>query len=173
VSDEEKLRRRVDFIHSSLGTDAIAERYIDGRELYVGVLGNDRVRVFPVWEMHFQKMIEGDNWPIATERVKWSTTYQKKHGIMTGEAQGLPEGAVEQIQRTARRIYRTLALTGYARIDLRMDAAGKVYFLEANPNPQLAYGEDFAESAERAGISYEALLERIMTLGLAWRPGAA
>ncbi len=172
VSDEEKLKRRVEFIHASLGTDAIAERYIDGRELYVGVLGNDRVRVFPIWEMHFQKMIEGDNWPIATERVKWSTTYQKKHGIMTGEAQGLPEGAVEQIQRTVRRIYRTLALTGYARIDLRMDAAGKVYFLEANPNPQLAYGEDFAESAERAGLSYEALLERIMALGLAWRPGA-
>jgi D-alanine-D-alanine ligase len=173
VSDEDKLKRRVEFIHASLGTDAIAERYIDGRELYVGVLGNDRVRVFPVWEMHFQKMIEGDNWPIATERVKWSTTYQKKHGIMTGEAQGLPEGAIEQIRRTVRRIYRTLALSGYARIDLRMDAAGKVYFLEANPNPQLAYGEDFAESAERAGLSYEALLERIMALGLSWRPGAA
>jgi D-alanine-D-alanine ligase len=172
VSDEEKLRRRVEFIHASLGTDAIAERYIDGRELYVGVLGNDRVRVFPVWEMHFQKMIEGDNWPIATERVKWSAAYQKKHGIMTAEAQGLPEGAVEQIQRTVRRIYRTLALSGYARIDLRMDTAGKVYFLEANPNPQLAYGEDFAESAERAGLSYEALLERILQLGLAWRPGA-
>ncbi len=86
VSDEEKLRKRVEFIHDHIGSDAIAERYVDGRELYVGLLGNDRVRVFPAWEMHFQKMIEGDNWPIATERVKWSTKYQQKHGISTDEA---------------------------------------------------------------------------------------
>lgn len=172
VSDEEKLRKRVEFIHASVGTDAIAERYVDGRELYVGVLGNDRVRVFPPWEMHFQKMIEGDNWPIATERVKWNSTYQKKHGISTDEARDLPPGSAEHIERLARRIYRTLDLTGYARIDLRLDTTGRVYFIEANPNPQLAYGEDFAESAERAGLSYEALLERILALGLAWRPGA-
>jgi D-alanine-D-alanine ligase len=171
VTDEEKLRKRVEFIHDHIGTDAIAERYIDGRELYVGLLGNDRVRVFPAWEMHFQKMIEGDNWPIATERVKWSTTYQKKHGIMTDEAHDLPAGAGEHIVRLSRRIYRTLDLTGYARVDLRMDLTGRVYFIEANPNPQLAYGEDFAESAERSGLSYEALLERILALGLAWRPG--
>jgi D-alanine-D-alanine ligase len=68
-------------------------------------------------------------------------------------------------------VYRTLGLTGYARIDLRMDGGGKVYVIEANPNPQLAYGEDFAESAERGGLSYEALLDRILALGLAWRPG--
>jgi len=173
VSDEEKLRKRVEFIHDHIGSDAIAERYVDGRELYVGLLGNDRVRVFPAWEMHFQKMIEGDNWPIATERVKWSTKYQTKHGISTDEARDLPPGAAEHIVRLARRIYRTLALTGYARVDLRMDATGRVYFIEANPNPQLAYGEDFAESAERSGLSYEALLERILALGLAWQPGVA
>lgn len=173
VTDEEKLVKRVEFIHEHIGTDAIAERYIDGREIYVGLIGNDRVRVFMAWEMHFQKMIEGDNWPIATERVKWSASYQKKHGIMTDEARDLPEGAAEHIARLAKRIYRTLALTGYARIDLRMDAGGRVYFIEANPNPQLAYGEDFAESAERSGLSYEALLERILALGLAWRPGTA
>jgi D-alanine-D-alanine ligase len=171
VTDEEKLRRRIEFVHESLGTDAIAERYVDGRELYVGLIGNERVRVFPVWEMHFQKMIEGDNWPIATERVKWSIAYQKRHGIMTDEARELPPATVEHIRRVARRIYRTLGLSGYARIDLRMDEAGKVFFLEANPNPQIAYGEDFAESADRAGLSYEHLLERIVALGLAWRPG--
>ena len=62
-------------------------------------------------------------------------------------------------------------MTGYARIDLRMDGAGRIYVLEANPNPQLAYGEDFAESAERGGVTYEGLLERIVGLGLSWRPG--
>jgi len=92
VNDVEKLRKRVEFIHESVGSDAIAERYIDGRELYVGVLGNDRIRVFPVWEMTFEGMIEGDNWPIATERVKWNPKYQTKHGIQTNAAQHLPEG---------------------------------------------------------------------------------
>ena len=171
VNDEERLRKRVTFIHESLGTDAIAERYIDGRELYVGLMGNDRVRVFPIWEMHFQKMVEGNNWPIATERVKWNPKYQEKHGIDTDEARDLPDDAVVQIGRMCKRIYKTLELTGYARIDLRMDATGRVHVIEANPNPQLAHGEDFAESASRAGLSYGALLDRILALGLAWRPG--
>jgi D-alanine-D-alanine ligase len=171
VEDEERLRKRVTFIHESLGTDAIAERYIDGRELYVGLMGNERVRVFPVWEMHFKKMVEGDNWPIATERVKWSAKYQERHGIRTDQAQDLAEAVVHQIERMCKRIYRALELTGYARIDLRMDDAGRVHFIEANPNPQLAHGEDFAESAARAGLSYGVLLDRILALGLAWRPG--
>ena len=81
VDDEEQLRKRVQFIHESVGTHAIVEQFIDGRELYVGVLGNERLQVFPVWEMTFAKMVEGDNWHIATERVKWSAKYQKKHGI--------------------------------------------------------------------------------------------
>jgi D-alanine-D-alanine ligase len=170
VSDEEKLRKRVEFIHASVGTHAIAEEYVDGRELYVGVIGNERLRVFPVWEMHFSKMVEGDNWPIATERVKWSAKYQQKHGIVTNKAGELPEGLETAIAKMAKRVYRTLDLTGYARIDLRVDSAGKPYVLEANPNPQIAYGEDFAESAEHAGVKYEDLLDRILSLGLQWKP---
>ncbi len=170
VGDEEKLRKRVEFIHESVGTHAIAEHYVHGRELYVGVIGNERLQVFPVWEMHFSKMVEGDNWPIATERVKWSTKYQKKHGIMTSRADGLPEGLEPSVGKLAKRVYRTLDLTGYARIDLRLNETGKIFVLEANANPQIAYGEDFAESAEHAGISYEALLDRILALGLQWRP---
>ena len=170
VNDEEKLRKRVEFIHESVGTHAIAERYIDGRELYVGVLGNERLQVFPVWEMHFQKMVEGDNWPIATERVKWSAKYQEKHGIATDKAKALPDGLEMAIGKMAKRVYRSLEISGYARIDMRLDDAGKVYVLEANPNPQIAYGEDFAESAEHAGMKYEALLDRILALGLQWNP---
>jgi len=170
VNEEEKLRRRVEFIHESVGTHAIAERYIDGRELYVGVLGNERLQVFPVWEMHFKKMVEGDNWPIATERVKWSAKYQEKHGIATDKAQALPEGLEIAIGKMAKRAYRSLEISGYARIDMRLDDAGKIYILEANPNPQIAYGEDFAESAEFAGMKYEALLDRILALGLQWNP---
>jgi D-alanine-D-alanine ligase len=168
VHDDEKMRERVEFIHASVGTDAIIERYIDGRELYVGILGNQRLRVFPVWELHFTKMPD-DVHRIATERVKWSVKYQRKYGIKTQAAE-LPDDVAAYIQRLCKRVYRTLDLSGYARIDLRMDAGGRVFVMEANPNPQLAYGEDFAESAERTGMDYDQLLQQILLAGLRWRP---
>ena len=106
---------------------------------------------------------------IATERVKWSYKYQTKYGIKSEAAMLTPETAA-RLQHLARRVYRTLDLSGYARIDMRLDAAGKVYVLEANPNPQLSWGEEFAEGAEGAGLSYEAMLQRILNAGLQWRP---
>lgn len=169
VENDEKLQERVAFIHKSVGTDAIVERYIEGRELYVGVMGNMRLRVLPIWELLLTK-IPDEDWRIATARVKWSPKYRKKYGIQSGEAKGLPEEMVERIQHIAKRVYRILGLSGYARIDLRLDSTGKVYVLEANPNPEIAYGEDFAESAEKAGITYETLLQRVLRLGLGWRP---
>ena len=168
VENEEQLARRVQFIHENVGTAAILEQFVDGRELYVGVLGNDRLQVFPVWEMSFAHMPE-NRWHIATERVKWSTKYQQKHGIMTDAAR-LPPSLSDRIRHIARRVYRALDLSGYARIDLRLDEEGHPFVLEANPNPNLAYGEDFAESGEKASLSYERLLERIVTLGLKWEP---
>src|SRR5688572_14975662 len=168
VENHEQLARRVSFIHEKLGTAAIVEQFVDGRELYVGVLGNERLDVFPIWEMSFDKMPD-NRWKIATERVKWSTQYQKRHGIMTDRARVVPVLA-DQMQRIAKRSYRALDLNGYARIDFRMDEEGRMYVLEANPNPNMAYGEDFAESAEVAGLPYERLLERIITLGLRWEP---
>jgi D-alanine-D-alanine ligase len=167
VEDEDELKERVRFIHESIGTDALVERYIEGRELYVGILGNQRLQVLPVWELLFTKMPE-EKRKIATERLKWSLTYQKRHGIVSAEAKDLPDA--RRIQEVCRRAYKNLMLSGYARIDLRLTADGRVYVIEANPNPQLAYGEDFAESAERAGIKYGALLQRVINLGLDWRP---
>ena len=168
VESQEQLEERVRFIHDRLATPAIVEQFVDGRELYVGVLGNHRLRVFPVWEMDFARMPE-DNWRIATERLKWNVQYQKKHGIDTAEAK-LPEGVAARIQHLAKRTYRALELSGYARIDFRMDEQGVPWVIEANPNPQLAKEEDFALSAARARMSYSRLLERIMALGLQWRP---
>jgi D-alanine-D-alanine ligase len=169
VEDESKLRERVQFIHDSIKTDAIVEQFIEGQELYCGILGNQRLQIFPVWEMTFAKMPD-DQHRIATERVKWNVKYQKKMGIDTGEAKSLPEGAVAAIQHIARRTYKVLELSGYARIDLRLGADGKVYVLEANPNPQIARDEDFADSAKAAGLSYSALLQRILTTGMRWEP---
>jgi len=168
VENTEQLARRAAFIHEKLGTAAIVEQFIDGRELYVGVIGNERLDVLPPWEMSFAQMPD-NRWKIATERVKWSTQYQKKHGIMTDRAR-LESATIERMQRIAKRTYRALDLNGYARIDLRMDEEQRIYVLEANPNPNLAYGEDFSESAEAAGISYEQLLDRIIALGRRWEP---
>jgi D-alanine-D-alanine ligase len=168
VDNEEQLQKRVNYIHDAIMTPAIVEQFIDGRELYVGVMGNHRLRVFPVWEMSFAKMPE-NSWRIATERVKWSVKYQKKHGIDTALA-SLPEEEAAKVQHLAKRVYRALDLSGYARVDLRMKADGTMFVIEANPNPQLAQGEDFAESARRAGVSYAKLIERIISLGLQWQP---
>lgn len=168
VENDDQLARRVQFIHDAIQTPAIVEQFIDGRELYVGVIGNDRLQVFPVWEMSFSKMPE-NNWRIATERVKWSVKYQKKHGIDTAEA-GLEQDVAAKVQHVAKRVYKALDLTGYARVDLRMTPTGDLFVIEANPNPQLAQGEDFAESARRAGVSYARLIERIIALGLQWQP---
>ncbi|MGH7832518.1 MAG: D-alanine--D-alanine ligase family protein [Candidatus Binatia bacterium] len=169
VEDDQKLRERVEFIHQSIGTDAIVESYIEGRELYVGILGNQRLQVLPVWELLFTNMPDEAR-PIATERVKWSPKYQEKRGIKSDEAKELGDGVPEKIRHICKRVYRILELSGYARIDLRLDANGRVYVLEANPNPQLAHDEDLAESAARSGVSYNALLQRILNLGLKWRP---
>ena len=170
VGDDARLEERVRFIHESIGTPALVEEYVEGRELYVGILGNQRLQVLPTWELDFSGLPEEAR-HIATERLKWSLTYQKKHGIMSGDAKELPEPLVRSIGRLCKRVYRSLMLSGYARIDLRLAEDGRVVVLEANPNPQLAYGEDFAEAAEAAGVHYGPLLERIMTLGLAWEPG--
>jgi D-alanine-D-alanine ligase len=168
VANEEQLVKRVQYIHDTILTPAIVEQFIDGRELYVGVIGNHRLRALPVWEISFAQMAE-NNWRIATERVKWSVKYQTRHGIATDEAQ-LPPAKAAAIQHLAKRTYRALDLSGYARIDFRMDASGKAYVLEGNANPQLEQGEDFARSAERAGLPYARLLERIMALGVQWQP---
>jgi len=168
VYDPEKLTERVEFIHRTVGTDAIAEQYIDGRELYVGVLGNDRLQVLPIWEMVFPKLRD-DAPKIATGKVKWDRRYQKKIGLDTKAAADIDEVLTRKIQHLCKRIYRSLGLSGYARMDLRLTPDGRAYLIEANPNPNLSYGEDFAESAERAGIDYDQLMHKIIGLGLRYR----
>ena len=165
VYNDEGLQDRIRFIHEKIGTDAIAEQYIEGRELYVGVVGDHRLVVLPIWELLFTRMPE-EKVKIATAKVKWDHDYQKRHGITSRQAKNLPEGAEERIRRLAKRVYRNLMLTGYARLDLRLTEDGRMFVLEANPNPQLAYGEDFAESAHCGGMPYQALLQRIVNLGL-------
>src|SRR5262249_4092854 len=156
--DDQRLAERVTFIHERVGTDAIAEQYIAGRELYVGVIGNRRLTALPIWELFFTKVPEGVP-RFATAKAKWDPQYQKRWGIRSGPARGLRVEVEDLVRQTALRVYRCLGLTGYARIDLRLTPDGEVYVLEANPNPQLAHGEDFADSAQELGLSYPGLLQ--------------
>jgi len=172
IHDADKLKERIEFIHEQTSSDALVEEYIEGRELYVGVLGNERLRTFPVWEMDFGTLpdvMAG----IATRKVKWDRNYQKKHGIRTGAAPSLPDGVPAYLDKLSKRIYRTLYLSGYARMDFRMRPDGSVFVLEANANPNISHREDFADSAKAAGTVYPALLEQIIRLGCnyqaAWR----
>jgi len=168
VEDAARLKERIEFVHEQVGSDALVEEFIEGRELYVGILGNERLTRLPVWEMVFGSLPESLA-AIATRKVKWDKRYQEKYGITTRAAQELPPAVVARLDKLSRRIYRALGLSGYARMDFRVTAAGEVYVLEANANPNLEAAEDFAESARAAGMPYNELLEKLMALGLSYR----
>ena len=165
VESDEKMRERVTFIHERHGSDAIAEQYVEGRELYVGMIGNVRVDVLPVWELLFENLAPGTA-AIATAAVKHNTEYQKRRGIYQQKAEDLSPALQQHVIRTTRRIAKILDLDGYARVDYRLAPDGKLYFLEANPNPDVASSEEFASAAEEAGMPYPQLIQRILRLGL-------
>jgi D-alanine-D-alanine ligase len=169
VNSHEELVERIAFIHEKLNTPAIAEQYIEGRELYVGVMGNAKLTAFPIWELNLADLPD-DSVKIATSKVKWDVAYQERYNIKSGPAADLSDDARDEIVSTCKRIYRLLSLSGYARLDFRLMPSGEIFFLEANPNPQIARGEDFADSAAAAGLSYEALLYKILTLGISYHP---
>jgi len=166
VNDDTKLAERVEFIHRQTNNHAIAEQYIEGREIYVGVIGNRKLQTYTPWELVINNLPEGAL-NIATGRLKWNPAYQKKVGLVTKPADLSPE-LERDLALLSKRIYRHLCLSGYARLDYRMTNNGKFYLLEANPNPQIAINEDFADSAAHSGLKYAQLLQKIITLGLSY-----
>lgn len=165
VNTEDDLRQRIAWMHERYKTDVIVEEYIAGRELYVGIVGDLRLTVFPIWELVLDNM--PDTAPhIATRRVKWDPKYQEKYGIVSRRAEGLSLELEKRIVNLSKRTYKALGLTGYARIDLRLDDDGGVYVIEANPNPEIAFREDFADAAQCYGWEYDDLIQRIVNLGL-------
>ena len=134
VWDHAELDARVKFIHESITGDALIEEFIDGREIYVGVLGNKRLTVLPPWELFFENTAPGAV-AIATERVKHNLAYQKKHGITEGEAD-LDPVVRARLMSMAKRIYRNLSLDGYARLDFRLRADGTAFFIEGESEPR-------------------------------------
>jgi D-alanine-D-alanine ligase len=165
VENDGQFKERVQFIHEKFDSDVIAEEYIAGRELYVSVLGNHRLQVYPIRELVF-KEVPPDEPKIATYRAKWDEEYRKRWGLQNRFAGDLSPGLAAQIEQICKRIYRLLTIDGYARLDLRVAPDNRIYFIEANPNPILAEDEDFAQSAKKAGLDYPQLIERIIRLGL-------
>ena len=163
------LERRVAWVHRHCGHDAIAERYIDGREITVGLIGNRRPHCLPLWEIHFDGLADGAP-RIATERIKWSVKQRRACAVHSGPARRLPRGVATATERLALRAWRVLRLSGFARIDFRIDAAGTPWLIDVNANPDVDFREDFARSAAHDGIAPTALLQRILDLGLRYRP---
>jgi D-alanine-D-alanine ligase len=165
VETDEQFKERVQFIHDSFNNDVIAEEYIEGRELYVSLLGNHRLEVYPIRELVFRQ-VPPDEPKMATYKAKWDEEYRKRWGLDNQFAEGLDAAVIASIQSACKRIYHLLTIDGYARLDLRLTKDNKVYFIEANPNPILSADEDFAQSAVKAGLTYPQLIDRILRLAL-------
>jgi D-alanine-D-alanine ligase len=164
VYDAQALAERAAFIHERWKQAAIAEEYIEGRELYVSVIGNKRLTVLPARECYFNE--KGDQGPVLlTYRCKWDCAYREKWKIEFGFAD-LPGGVLQGVERVCKRVYRALQLQDYGRIDLRLTPDEKLVVLEANPNPDIAYGEEVAEAGRKAGMNYESFIDKIIHLAL-------
>jgi D-alanine-D-alanine ligase len=161
AKSEEEAIERARFIHEKFQCDALIEEYIEGRELYLSVMGNRKLTVFPPRELFFEQMPE-DEPKFATFKAKWDEAYRKKWGIKNGPPHELPPGIEEKLARLARKVYRVLKIRGLGRIDVRLTAAGEVVIIEANPNPSLAHEEDFAQSAAAGGVEYDVLIQKIL-----------
>ena len=168
VHDDEKLKERVEYIHRTTDSTALAEQFIDGREIYVGVMGNDRATTLPPWEFVMTKKDEGKPL-IASDRAKWDPEYQRQVGLKTGPAK-LSKKEQEKLADLSKEIYSLLGMSGYARLDYRVTEDGEAYLLEANPNPQIAKDEDFALSAKHIGIDYPDLIEQLIQFGMKYVP---
>ncbi len=164
VNNESALLERVKFVHEGWQQPVIVEEYIEGRELYVGVIGNKRLTVLPIRECMFDSDSQ-DGPQLATYRVKWNRKYREKWNIRFDFAE-LETPIIKNVERICKRVYRLLRMRDYGRIDLRLTPENKLVILETNPNADIAYGEEVAEAAQKAGISYEKLIDRIIHLAL-------
>jgi D-alanine-D-alanine ligase len=162
---EEQALARIHFLHGRLKQDVIIERYVWGREIYVGVIGNDRLKVLPPRELKFSKVPEGEP-KFASFKAKWDEGYRERWGIFSGFPDDLSESLQRSLATVAKRVFRALQMRGFGRIDLRLTEEGKLVVVEANPNPEIAQGEDIAEAAAKVGIPYNDLIERLVVLGL-------
>lgn len=165
VENDDSFEERIRFIHERMNQPALAEEFIEGREIYVSLLGNDSLRVFPFREVIFTQ-VPDDQPKFSTFKAKWDDAYRKRWGIQNVFAEPFPNGTNQRIAKICKAVYRALRIRGYGRIDLRVTPAGEIVVLEANPNPNLDRDDEFAQSASKAGVSFPRLVQRIVKLAL-------
>lgn len=162
VYDLDSCVDRVSFIHKSLNADVIVEEFIHGRELYVGVIEKDSGLVaLPPREL-FMHHLKPDQAMVATYRAKWDDDYRERWGVTTNKAAPIPAAVQDKLAQDSIKIFKSLGMRGYARMDWRMTASGEPVFLEANPNPALAQDDDFAKAAKTFGLGYGELILTIL-----------
>ena len=167
VHDSEALAERVAYIHKSFEQAAIAEEFIDGRELYVSVVGNgEDLEILPLVELVFDKNLSQPHERIATKSAKWDLSYRKRRGIQNVFARPVAASAAAQIAEICRVAFRTLWLRDYARIDVRLTPDNEVWVIEVNANPFISFGHDTANAAEKKGMDYYAFVQRLVTVAL-------
>jgi D-alanine-D-alanine ligase len=163
VQDEASLIERVALVHERFQQPAIAEEFVDGRELYVSIVGNDeRLDILPITEMVFDKRKTKPEERIATRSAKWDDDYRARKGIRNVFARPIGAGTRERIETICRTAFRALWLRDYARLDVRLAPDGEVWVLEANANPFISYGHDMANAAVKAGMEYYDFVQRLV-----------
>lgn len=165
VENEDALIERVKFLHESMNQNALVEEYVDGRELYVGLMGSKRLRVFTPRELVFDNVPE-DEPKIATFKAKWDAEYKEKWGIKWRFVAPLASGVLERISKVCKKVFKVMHLSGYGRMDLKVTPQNEIMIIEANPNPAIGRDEDLAMSADHDGVPYEKLIQKILEIGL-------
>jgi D-alanine-D-alanine ligase len=161
VENDDTLAERVRYIHEKFTQAAIVEELVEGRELYAGLIGNDKVQVLPLVELTFGEP-ETSEHRIATYKAKWDEEYRKRKKIRNVFAKGLPDELTTKISDICTTAFHALWLQDYGRVDLRLAHDDEVYVLEVNPNPFLAVENEMADAAEKAGLKYNEFVQRIV-----------
>jgi D-alanine-D-alanine ligase len=166
VNSIRELMERMDWLHANFDSPVLIEEYIDGREMYVGVLGNDKPEALPVVELDLSKLPDGTP-RIAAAEVKWGKGTKAYRDTKSAIATDLPEDTIATLQHTAVAAYQALELRDYGRVDMRLQGDGTVQVIEVNPNPWLSSRAEFAMAARKSGRTYTQLIEEIVDLTLA------
>jgi D-alanine-D-alanine ligase len=152
---------RIHYVQEEFECPALIEEYIEGREIYAGVLGNDRPEVLPLIELDLSKLPAGMPKVAGTE-VKWEKDSEAYKVTKSAPVEDLDEETTKKLNKTALGAYQILKLRDYGRIDMRLTDKGEVYVIEANPNPWLSSESEFFMAAKKSGRSYAEMVEEIL-----------
>jgi D-alanine-D-alanine ligase len=166
VSSIRELMERMDWLHAHFDSPVLIEEYIEGREMYVGVIGNEKPQALPVVELDLSKLPDGTP-RIAAAEVKWGKGTQAYRDTKSAVATDLPEEMMLALQQTAVAAFQALELRDYGRVDMRLQPDGRVQVIEVNPNPWLSSRAEFAMAARKSGRTYVQLIEELVALATA------